>query len=134
MNWTRFILAAIGGYIVLVAVGALWHLVIFPAAYADVMKTMQAALVGIFVQDALRALVLAYVYPIGYHGGSAWMEGLKFGVLMGLLAGFTAGIYLGIVGQPMNMVWIELVFLVIQGALNGIAVGWIYGAHAAQAK
>lgn len=133
MNWTRYILAAVGGYIVLEVVAVLWHGVIFTATYADLTKTTQAALGSIFVLDALRALVLACVYPIGYQGGTPWVEGLKFGVLMGLLTGFTAGVYLSIVGQPVSMVWIELVYLVIQGALNGIAVAWIYGEHARRA-
>ncbi len=128
MNWTRYILAAIGGFVALAVVGMLWHMVVSTGIDS---KTVQAAIGGVIVGDALRALVLAYIYPIGYKGADAWMEGLKFGVMMGLVAGLTAGTALAVLTQPMGLLVSEFIFLVVQGAINGIVVGLIYGKQAA---
>ena len=130
MNWMRFILATVGGFIALAVVGFVWHVVIFAGTYSAMTQSIQAAMATIIVGDILRALLLAYVYPIGYKSGTAWMEGIRFGVAMGLVAGLPAGIVLTTVGQPMNMALMELAFLVVQGAIQGIVVALIYGSAA----
>jgi hypothetical protein len=134
MNWTRYILAAVGGFIALAVVGGLWHFVIFAGFYGDVVKTMQPATATIVVGDILRALVLAYVYPIGFKGGTVWVEGIRFGVAMGVVAGLPAWILLSSYGHPVNMVGSEFVFLVIQGAIQGVVVALIFGPGAAKAR
>jgi hypothetical protein len=134
MNWMRFILATVGGFIALVVVGLLWYTVVFASFYGDaILKTLQAATIMIIVVDILRALILAYVYPIGYKGGTPWLEGIRFGVVMGLVAGLPTGFFLSAFGQPMNVAGMQLVFHVVQGAVLGVVVALIYGSAAKSA-
>lgn len=133
MNWRRFALAAVGGFVALFGFGAVWHLLLFPGLYTEVMQTMRAAGPMIFAVNVVRALLLAYIFPVGFKGGAVWMEGLRFGVLMGLLAGLPVMGNLLIVGQTQAYVWVELVFIIIQGAINGVVVAAIYGSAAGKA-
>ena len=73
-------------------------------------------------------LVMAYIYPKGYEGGSPAYEGLRFGVLLGLFSGVPFGVFFD------NMFPIgaipALVFMLTytaEIALAGLFIGLVYG-------
>ena len=63
-------------------------------------------------------MLMAYLYPKGYSEGSPVGEGLKFGILIGL-------IWILPLGLILDAVW----HLVEEGA-GGIVIGLVYGRNA----
>lgn len=124
---TKFLLAAIGGFVALAVIGAVWHAVV-PMGFT--MNAVQAILGTVVVMDLVRGFALAYVYPLGYKGGPAVTEGLRFGVALGIVLASPAWIVLVLVNQPMSLIVSEAVFLVVQNAVAGVVIALIYGKRA----
>ncbi|MDE2150121.1 MAG: DUF1761 domain-containing protein [Gammaproteobacteria bacterium] len=82
------------------------------------------------IDNVLKSLVLAYLYPIGYKGGSPVKEGFRFGILTGVLVGSSWVLGVGAT-QPVTSLstWVavESAFVLIQFGLAGIVIGLIYG-------
>jgi hypothetical protein len=107
-----------------------WHLVLFKELYAAAgMRTEPLFHLGI-LSMLIQASLMAYLYPRFQSGGTPALEGLRFGVLMGLFMGSygvlaEAGKFdVGPIGP-----WIaaEGAFFVIQFAIVGTAIGLVYG-------
>lgn len=131
MNWARFILAAVVGYVVLVAAGGLWHVEWFKGLYAVQLAKVarpEPLLPGLAAAEGVRAVVFALLYAIAYRGGPPWWEGLRFGLLMGLLS--AAGFGLTFAQQnvaSLTWLWMETVFFVIQCGIVGVVIAYCYG-------
>lgn len=127
----KFWIAALAAYVVLFVYGF--------AVYGILLASyMEGALEGIgraempiwpyFFRYAIMALVMAFMYPKGYEGGTPWREGLRFGLLIGvfLLGAIALDFYalLPISGSTMVVMFIpELIGL----SITGIVIGAIYG-------
>jgi hypothetical protein len=131
MNWARFILASVVGYLVLVAAGGLWHLELFRAFYAQQLAAVARPgplLPEIAAAEGVRAVGFALVYAIGYRGGPPWWEGLRFGLLMALLSAAVIVItYAQLKVASPAWVWMETAFFVIQCGIVGVVIGYCYG-------
>ena len=94
MNYTRLVLAAIGGTIAYFAFGFLVFGALpllrreyarYPAVYRaqdDMKGLMPVGMLAMFV----AILVLAVIYAMAYQGGKGAVEGTRFGALVGLFA------------------------------------------------
>jgi hypothetical protein len=94
MNYTRLVLAAIGGTIAYFAFGFLVFGALpllrreyarYPAVYRtqdDMKGLMPVGMLAMFV----AILVLAVIYATAYQGGKGAVEGTRFGALVGLFA------------------------------------------------
>lgn len=138
MNWARFVLAAVVGYLVMVAAGGIWHLELFKAFYAEQLAKVlrpEPLLPAIVAAEGVRAVVFALIYPIGYRGGAPWWEGLRFGLLMALLSAATFGITFAQhnVLSP-AWLWMELAFFVLQCCIVGVVMAYCYGRGEAVAE
>ena len=127
-------MAAVAAYVVLMVYGF--------AVYGGLMASyLERAMEGIaraeelnwpyFFRGAVIALLMALMYPKGYQGGTPWLEGLRFGVLIAiLLVGASAFDYyatLPIAGGTIFVLYIpEFIGLII----TGIGIGAIYGQNA----
>ena len=123
MNYTRIILAAVVGWGVYFACGAVvfGKLIAdyyrpYPGVYRSADAVMSYFPIGI-AGTLLAILVLAVMYAKGYQGGPRVLEGARFGALIGLFVVFA------VVGD-------EYVTLNIGGKLAvamaiGRLVGWI---------
>jgi hypothetical protein len=137
MNWTRLVLAAVVGAVILVLVGTIWHLLLFPGLVLEVRAGLArpepwvpVAVLG----EVLRAVVLAYIYPFGYQGGEPWKEGLRFGIAMGVFSGMITLLYTGALNVAgFGWFWLDLAYFVIQGAIGGIGIALVYGKSGAKA-
>jgi hypothetical protein len=127
----KFWIAALAAFVVLFVYGF--------AVYGTLLASyMEGALEGIgraesplwpyFFRYAIMALVMAFIYPKGYEGGTPWLEGLRFGLLTGVLlaAAMALDFYglLPISGSAMLVMFIpELIGL----GITGMVIGAIYG-------
>src|SRR5260221_6966164 len=100
MNTKKFITATAVAFIVVFIFDYLWFAVIF----TDWWKTTMTGLLKSLPDqpniplhafgDLCFAALLAWIYPMGYKGGSAMSEGIKFGLMMGLLAELPVSIHM----------------------------------------
>ena len=138
MNWTRLSLAAAGGVVVMCGLHFVWHAPLFGNFYLEqnaAIRAPEIAVPGIFLAEAIRALVLAFIYPFGYKGGAPAMEGVRFGILMGLFSAMPLLIYVSRYNySSFTWFWVEGLFFVIQGAIAGIVIAYIHGTGAGKAS
>ena len=94
MNPLRIFLAGLGGFVAYFVIGGLLFAVLpmlktefmkYPAVYRSqegIKSVMPAGMAAMLV----AILSLAVIYAMMYRGGSGWLEGARFGVLIGVFA------------------------------------------------
>lgn len=139
MNYPRLALAAVVAWVVSVVVAYVVNTYLLAeiyAAHASVFRPegdMNLAL-GFGVQ-LLGFLVFAYMYAKGYEGTSGVMEGLRFGVLVGLLfvAFAIAWEYVVFpVSRRLAAYWV--IDTLVEMSIYGMIVGSLYRPRGAAAK
>ena len=131
MNFGRVAAAAIAAWVLYLGLSPLVNNVLLADLYArharvfrpqgemNVAFGLTATLVGFFV--------FAYAYAKGYEGGAGAVEGLRYGVLVGLLLA-TFSVAWNYVVLPVSgalaAAWI--VDVIVEMAIYGTAVGLIY--------
>jgi len=139
MNYPRVALAAVVAWIVSVAVGYFvnsYLLMDLYAAHETVFRPQAEMnlLLG-FGAQLLAFFVFAYMYAKGYEGTSGLQEGLRFGVLIGLLIlGFASAWNYAVlrVSDALGMAW--MIDGLVEMSLYGIIVGLVYRPRAIAAK
>ncbi len=133
MNRKRLVLAIIAAFLLQGIAGTVWHVIVFKDLYAESMAKvarpepmMGAVLLAILV----RAVLMAWIYPVGYKGGAPWREGARFGVVMGLLSGTIIAILYGNASFGAGWLWADLAYFIVEGAIVGIAIAYCYGGRA----
>ena len=88
MNIKKMVMALFAGFFVMFLLAGLWHSIIMGDLYSNNAPTgayaepkMQFIALGYFI----LSLLMVYIYPKGYKGGKPVIEGLKFGIVIGLL-------------------------------------------------
>jgi hypothetical protein len=139
MKIKKMILAAVGCFVVSFLIAAIWHLALFKNLYHELgIFSRKEPLVHLgIIDNVLKAFVLAYVYPIGYQGGSSVREGLRFGILMAILVG--SSWILGMAAtQPAvsisTWLFLETPFVLLQFGLAGMVIGLIYGKNSSSKR
>jgi hypothetical protein len=134
----RFWLAG-GSYLVLTFIfAASWHLVLFKTVYARLgVFTRPQPIIALGVLSmVLQAIVVAYLYPRFYGGGSPLMEGACFGLLLGIFMGSNAVLAeagKNQVGSLRTWISLEGMYYLLQFTVIGMAVAWVYGPGAGRA-
>ena len=129
---SRFWLAA-ASYLVLTFIFAAgWHLALFKNVYARLGAfTRPRPIIALGMLSMLvQALVVAYLYPLFYRGGTPGIEGATFGLLLGVFMGSNAVLAEAGKSQIADLrTWIALegVYYLLQFAVVGAAVGLVYG-------
>ncbi len=131
MNAKKFIGAWIAGFFVMFLLSGLWYMAIMGDFYRSngppglrEQYQMQFIALGYLV----LGLLMAYIYPKGYSGGTPVTEGVKFGVLMGLLWILPNGLVMyGVVTGSGKVLVVDAVWHLVEGGIGGIVIGLIYG-------
>lgn len=96
MNWSRLVMAAVAAWVTSIVLGFFINTVLFADLYAANQAAFRAegdvdgALPLGFAAMLIGFLAFAYAYAKGYEGGNGAMEGLRFGLLIGvMLVGFS---------------------------------------------
>lgn len=126
----RLPLAALSALVFLVIAGT----ILFPYVFPDgppvpYRYPRQEPLAAVHVFALLvTALLLAYIFPKGYRGGKPWAEGLRFGMVMGVLVSLptTLHVYADAQTAAPGLVTAVL-WTVITWGISGALIGAVYG-------
>jgi hypothetical protein len=122
MNLKKLALSTIVGSVVMLVLGGLWHGVIMAKMFSP-MPVLQL----VAVAYVILALLMSYAYPIGYKGGSAVKEGLRFGAFFGLVWILPLQLIFYASGQlTINFVITEALWHVVEQGVGGIAIALTY--------
>jgi hypothetical protein len=139
VNYPRLALAAVVAWIVSVGLAVLVHGVLLAdlyTAHAPLFRAGSDMSLGLgFGAQLFGFFVFAYMYAKGYEGTNGLQEGLRFGVLVGLLliAFSVAPSYVLLpVSGRLGVAW--AVDAVVEMAIYGIIVGLIYRPRRAAAR
>lgn len=141
MNFPRVALAAIAAWVLYLGVSFVVHGVLLKDTYLQYVGVMRSeaqanailpigfcfALVGFFA--------FAYAYAKGYEGGDGVQEGLRFGVLVGILLCAFGSIWdymMWPISAGLLTAW--LVDFIVEFAIYGMVVGLIYRPAAPAAR
>src|ERR1051325_8495710 len=121
MDFKKLIAAALAASVVMFVVDGLWWMVIFKDYYASHMPTNGNQSIPLhYVGELFLAGLMAIIYPMGYKGGSAMMEGVKFGFWIGLIYCLPGAIhrFADMGGSRM---------LLLSFVVNGVVIGIVGG-------
>ncbi len=135
MNPLRIFLAGLGGFVAYFVIGGLSFAVLpflktefmkYPAVYRSqegIKSVMPAGMAAML----LAILSLAVLYAMMYRGGSGWLEGARFGALIGVFAigSFVIHNYVNLnIGLKLTME--QSVAYFVEWVVVGIVIGLIY--------
>jgi hypothetical protein len=127
MKIQKLLLAIVVGFIVMFGLAGLFHLVIMKDFFIE--KTGgEPSIHFAMLSYAILAILMSYIYPYGYKGGSLVKEGLVFGILMGLLCRLPLQVLeLGYGRGDLSFVVTEAVWHAVEEGIGGIAIAMVYG-------
>lgn len=134
MNTKKLALSALSGFVVMFAISGLWYMVAMKGYYNDQFADVNRAefkMLWIVIGYLVWALLMAYVYPIGYKGGAPLNEGLRFGVLVGLISVLPLMLVLyGVYILPLTPTLVDIIYQVVEKGVGGIVIAMVYGSGA----
>ncbi len=107
MDFKKFSMAVVGGFFAMFILSGLWHRVILKSFYTEHLTSTLAEpnILFIVLGYLILEAIMAYLYPLGYKGGSPLKEGLRFGIIIGLLWYLPFNvIMIGVVGKSGTLV------------------------------
>ncbi len=132
---TRRALLAAGGYIVVTfVIAATWHLLLFKSVYDELaIFTRKEPIIPLGVLSMLvQSAVFTWLYRSYARGRHPALEGLKFGVAMGVFLGSYAVLADGAKFSMSSLgTWLglESVYYLLQFSIVGVVFGLIHGTH-----
>ncbi len=128
MKIRKLLAAALAGSLSMWLLAGLWHELIMANFYkAETDATHQGSGI-ILVAYVVLGLLMAYMYPIGYKGNKPWTEGLRFGLIIGLLWVFPHELAMaGAHGDPLAYVFKNALWHLLEQGIGGIVIGLVYG-------
>jgi hypothetical protein len=141
MNYTRILVAAVAAALV----DAVYGFVVFGniltpqfAAYPGVYRAPDAgaAYMPILFGGILIAmLAAAFIYAKGYEGGSGLVEGLRFGIVLGLfVVGYSAMVNYAILNIGRRLAASLVCAMLIEWIIAGVVIGLVYKPAAAGSR
>ncbi|MCZ6837204.1 MAG: DUF1761 domain-containing protein [Planctomycetota bacterium] len=128
----RYVLAVISYFVITMAIAYPWHMIWFHDEYVQMKAFTRAepiiplGMLAILIQG----VVMAYFYPLFYRGGRPLIQGIKFGLLIGLMVysvmGFATAAKMDINPIPTFLAY-HTVFQALQFIATGAAIGIIFG-------
>ena len=133
MNYGRLALAAIAAWVVDAVYGFVVYGTVLSSEFGRYPGVYRPNAVGpsylpvIFVGILLAMFVASYVYAKGYEGGSGIQEGMRFGVLMGLLVlGYSGIVNYAILNIGRRLAGSVAIAGLVEWTIAGIVIGAVY--------
>ena len=128
MNIKKLTLATVVGGVGMWVLSGLWHNLIVPAFYVSETGASHEGIGLLLVAYLVLSLFMAYMYPLGYQGGRPIIEGLRFGMVIGVLWVFPHELAMaGAHGDSILYVFKNAAWHVVEQGVGGIIVGLVYG-------
>ena len=143
MDSKKLIYAALAGFAVMFILSGIWYMVVMADYYDEAMAGIYNAsaileepnLLFIAIGYLIYAFVMAYMFPIGYKGGSVVTEGLKFGAIIGVLITIPMTfINMGLLSANAGPALIDAIYQIVEKAIGGIVIAKVYGAGASSSE
>lgn len=112
--------------------GLTWHFLFFKDLYDSlgIYNRVEPIIPLGLTSMLIQGIIIAYLYPFVFKGGSPVKEGLRFAFIMGLFLFSVSTLANGAKIQVTSMsqwVAVQSAFHVIQFTLTGIGIGFVYG-------
>lgn len=126
----KLLLATLGSFLFLLVINAVLYPVFFPDGPPERYVGARPAPLLLYhlLAFLITAFLMSYLYPLISRGGSAWKEGLRVGVIMGLFVSLPENLH---VFAMTNVSFVRLMFpatwVTVIWGLAGIVIGFIYG-------
>jgi hypothetical protein len=135
MNGKKWFLGGLAGFAVMFALSGLWYMVLMSKFYRaqdqGIMRE-QFNFLFLVLGYVVLAFLMSLIYPIGYKGGSLVKEGLRFGVLIGLVVWLTANLTLhGVLNNTLASALVDSVWHIVEQGIGGIVIALVYGKSSA---
>ena len=138
MNGKKWFLAGLAGFVVMFLLSGLWYMVIMAGFYqthGEAVNREQLDFLFIVLGYLVMAFLMSYIYPIGYKGGSPAKEGLRFGVLIGLLVWLSSNLTLyGVYNVTLSATLVDSIWHVVEEGIGGIVIAFVYGTATAESS
>ena len=132
MDMKKFLLATVAGFVGISVAFFLLEELIFKsylerAFYQPIGASVPAVSLVPLVAPLSMVLIMAYLYPKGYEGGSPAVEGLRFGVLLGLFSGIPFGVFFALTfAIGFGPVLVQILVYTLEVAAAGLLIGLVY--------
>jgi hypothetical protein len=129
MDFKKFSMAVVGGFFAMFILSGLWQRVILKSFYTEHLTATLAEpnILFIVLGYLILAALMAYLYPLGYKGGSPLKEGLRFGIIIGLLWYLPFNvIMIGVVGKSGTLIVVDGLWRLVEQGVGGIVIGYFY--------
>ena len=139
MDGKKLVYAALAGFAVMFILSGIWYNAVMGDYYEETMAGVYNAgvileepnLVFIALGILIYAFIMAYMFPIGYKGGSAVTEGLKFGAIVGVLITVPMTfIHMGLLSVSATPAFVDAIYQIVEKAIAGIVIAKVYGGGA----
>jgi hypothetical protein len=129
MNIQKILLSTIGAGIVMFLLAGLWHMALMSDLYAGDMNRAEPSMYLIGGSYLVLALLMSYMYPKGIEGTNKIANGIKFGIVIGLLWVLPHSLVLHAVieGSTLRVVFIDVAWHAVEQACGGVVIALIYG-------
>lgn len=141
MNFPRVALGAVAAWILYFGFGFLVHRVLLDDIYLQHRPILRPEAEAMAIMPVVLGFSLigffafAYTYAKGYEGGSGLQEGLRFGVLVGIMLCSFGAIWQYMVWPASTRLLVAwLIDFIVQFAVCGMGVGLIYKPSGAAAR
>ena len=131
MDFKKLLLATVAAFLVMFFFDYLWYMGIPSIKEIFHMGENAGDSVPTHALGVLSlALLMAYVFPIGFKGGSAINEGIKFGILIGLLIALPSALHQRASHEASLHSMLGFVINgVLSCSLGGILIAMMYGGN-----
>jgi hypothetical protein len=130
MDLKKLFLSTIAASIFLILINTVLFPLVFPDGPAQFYANAREKPLFLFnlLAYIATAFLLAYIYPIGYRGGSPRVEGIRFGMYMGLLVSLphTFHIY-AMVDYAFYSAALVIAWTIVVWGATGIVIALVHG-------
>ncbi len=124
------LIGAVAAFVVMFGLAGLWHDLLMGDYYSSILQGAARpdpieSLIGLGYLVA--SMVMGFLYPIGYQGGTALAEGARFGAVLGVFWWLPAMIvFAGIYEQTLVNALVDGAWHVVEGGAGGIAIATVH--------
>lgn len=126
----KLLTAWIAGAVAMIVLSYIWHDLLMLDFYKDNMRLifrLDVKFEWVVAGYVLLGLLMAYIFPLGFKGGKPINEGIRFGVLMGLVAFLPSQLVLyGLANIDLNAALVESAWHVVEQGVGGLVIALAY--------